>query len=211
MKAKLIYLYDALCGWCYGFSPVITRVREEYAAELDMEIFSGGMVLGENAGIITPEKAAYILDAIPRVEEYTGIQFGETHKQQLQSGSLYQSSLKPAIALSVFKKYQAQDAIPFAAAMQKAFFLNGESLESDATYRGLLEQFPSINSDTFLQEMTTDDARYAAQQDFDYAAELGVTGFPALLGFKDDHYYWLSRGFQPYPQLKTVIERFKTI
>jgi len=25
----LYYFYDALCGWCYGFSPVIAKLADE--------------------------------------------------------------------------------------------------------------------------------------------------------------------------------------
>ncbi len=43
---KLIYVYDALCGWCYGFSPVITDFSARHASEFAVEVVSGGMVLG---------------------------------------------------------------------------------------------------------------------------------------------------------------------
>ncbi len=34
MKPLLIYCYDAYCGWCYGFSKVISRIEEEYRDRL---------------------------------------------------------------------------------------------------------------------------------------------------------------------------------
>ena len=30
MDPVVFYCYDAYCGWCYGFSPVIRRIAEEY-------------------------------------------------------------------------------------------------------------------------------------------------------------------------------------
>ncbi|HNK27785.1 MAG TPA: DsbA family protein, partial [Ferruginibacter sp.] len=45
----LIYCYDAYCGWCYGFSPVMKKIAAEYAGKLDIEVLSGGMMTGENA------------------------------------------------------------------------------------------------------------------------------------------------------------------
>ncbi len=30
----LVYVYDALCGWCYGFAPVIKAFAERYAEEV---------------------------------------------------------------------------------------------------------------------------------------------------------------------------------
>ena len=47
MKPLLIYCYDAYCGWCYGFSPVIKKIAEEYKDKLDIEVLSGGMMIGE--------------------------------------------------------------------------------------------------------------------------------------------------------------------
>ena len=29
-KPTILYVYDIMCGWCYGFSPVINRLYEEY-------------------------------------------------------------------------------------------------------------------------------------------------------------------------------------
>ena len=30
----IVYVYDALCGWCYGFAPVIERLHEKYGDRL---------------------------------------------------------------------------------------------------------------------------------------------------------------------------------
>jgi putative protein-disulfide isomerase len=47
MQPLLIYCYDAYCGWCYGFSPVMKKVEEAYKDRLQIEVLSGGMVLPE--------------------------------------------------------------------------------------------------------------------------------------------------------------------
>jgi putative protein-disulfide isomerase len=49
MKPAMIYCYDAYCGWCYGFSPVIKKIAAEYSNQLDIEVLSGGMMTGEAA------------------------------------------------------------------------------------------------------------------------------------------------------------------
>ena len=30
MQPVIYYCYDAYCGWCYGFSPVIKKIADEY-------------------------------------------------------------------------------------------------------------------------------------------------------------------------------------
>ena len=37
-KKTLIYCYDAYCGWCYGFSPVIQKISEEMSNKIDLEV-----------------------------------------------------------------------------------------------------------------------------------------------------------------------------
>src|SRR6476469_261652 len=102
---KFIYVYDALCGWCYGFSPVIKKVFEVYKDEADFEVISGGMVIGEREGFPDEQTSKYILGAIPRVEEMTGVKFSDGYKQKLADRTMYQSSLKPSVALAVYKTY----------------------------------------------------------------------------------------------------------
>ena len=46
-KPLLIYCYDAYCGWCYGFSPVISAIADAYKDKLEVEVLSGGMILPE--------------------------------------------------------------------------------------------------------------------------------------------------------------------
>jgi len=41
-KVKLIYYFDALCGWCFGFSPVISQLEKEFEDRLNFEVISGG-------------------------------------------------------------------------------------------------------------------------------------------------------------------------
>jgi putative protein-disulfide isomerase len=207
---KMIYVFDALCGWCYGFSPVIKKLFEQYKDKFEFEVVSGGMMLHENAGRVSAEKSKYILGAIPRVEELTGVEFGEVYKQQLADNTLFQSSLKPAIAIAVYKTYHPNDVVNFAAAIQSAQFKDGKDLEADQTYLDLIST-TDIDANIFQKQLSNDEFAYEAQKDFNYAAELGITGFPALIMKKDDQYYLISRGYQPYESLQPIVEKVLTL
>ena len=73
----IIYCYDAYCGWCYGFSPVIRRLSHEYAHQLNFEVLSGGMILHEKPLAISVT-ARYIQNAYKKVEEL--------HRDQIRRG-----------------------------------------------------------------------------------------------------------------------------
>lgn len=44
MKAKLLYVTDPYCVWCYGFSRVVARAARDYADRIDARIINGGMI-----------------------------------------------------------------------------------------------------------------------------------------------------------------------
>lgn len=42
---KLIYVWDAICGWCYGFESVLTKFVRNHP-ELELKMVSGGSDYG---------------------------------------------------------------------------------------------------------------------------------------------------------------------
>lgn len=209
-KPTVYYVYDALCGWCFGFSGVINRLSAEYQNDFDFTVVSGGMMLGEREGLLAPSMAQYILQTIPRLEEHTGVVFGDHYKQQVAEGCLYQSSMKPSVALSVFKSYFPFKSIAFASAMQQAQFVAGRSLEDDVTYLELVRPY-NIPAAEFIAKLNGSEFRSAAEADFEFTRQLGVNGFPAVIARIGEKYYSVSSGYQPFEQLSAVFERLKTL
>lgn len=49
MKTKIYYVMDTMCGWCYGFSDVITEIQEKYKSVYDLDrIFSSSTFANES-------------------------------------------------------------------------------------------------------------------------------------------------------------------
>lgn len=86
MNPTLFYCYDAYCGWCYGFCPVIKKIAENYPT-LQVEVLSGGMIMPEKAVPISAT-AHYILGAYKNVEELTGVEFGEDYLWHIKNPEL---------------------------------------------------------------------------------------------------------------------------
>ena len=205
MKSKIIYIYDPLCGWCYGFSPVIRKIQEEYKDKMDFDIISGGMIVGDRVGPVGAF-ADYILKALPRLEEMTGVKFGEPYLSKLKDKSLYQSSLKPCIALEVFKSYNQKDAIAFASAIQKAQYIDGHDLQDDSVYLELLKPY-AIATEEFLQKLNSDEFKYETTNQFKMIQDWGISGFPAVILVKDNQFYLIAKGYVDYENLSKVIEK----
>lgn len=206
-KDTVIYVFDPMCGWCYGFDPVMEDVAAQYAERFHFQVVSGGMITGNRQGIISPEFSQYILSTVPRLEQMTGVKFGEVYLSRLRDGSCYASSERPSRALAIFREKQPDKAIEFANAMQRALFLDGMSLEDDATYQSLCAHF-EVDADAFLLQLDSQGARAAAERDFARAQSLGVSGYPAVVGLKDGKSVMLANGYTDRKTLEKQMASF---
>lgn len=207
-KFSIIYVYDALCGWCYGFNPVIKQVFEKYQSMFDFEVISGGMVLGKRQGPIG-DVAAYIKGAYKTVEDTTGVKFGENFVNVvLEEGKLYFSSEKPAIALSVFKTYHPEKAILFAHDLQFAFYHDGLDLSKDENYIPLAQKH-QININDFIEKLNSEEFKQAAYYDFALAKQLQVNSYPAvLIKTGKQNFHMIAKG---YTDLQTIELRIQNV
>jgi len=208
MDPVVFYCYDAYCGWCYGFSPVIRRIAEEYEGKLNFEVLSGGMIPKEHAQPISV-MAGYISKAYKRVEELAGIKFGKDYLWHIFNPS--DSDWKPhsekaAIALCIFKDIYPEKQISFATDLQYALHFEGRDLTDDEAYRHLLEKY-GINADNFYEKLHSAEYEEKAKYEFALCRQLEVTGFPAVLvQVNESKFYPAVRGYTPYDEVKSRIE-----
>lgn len=209
IQPTLYYCYDAYCGWCYGFSPVIRRIAQEYAGTLAFDVLSGGMILPEEPQHFAP-MARYVQGAYKRVEELTGIRFGSDflwHVFNPDDTDWFPDSTKPAIALCIFKEYHPDQAIAAAADLQYALNYEGRDLTDNEAYRHLLERY-NIPADDFYEKLKSKEYREKAYYEFALVKQLQVTGFPCVfLQVTDSKFFLLAQGYTDYDTLKGRIDK----
>lgn len=205
MKPKLYYVFDPICGWCFGMSPSITALHEEWKDHIDFEVLSGGMVLGDRVGPIR-NFAHIIQGSRARLEETTGVRFGEAFWTKLEQGDMVMGSLKPSIALAVSRDLAPGKSVEFAAAIQRAIYVDGMEPEQTEQYRTLAESF-GLDADDFLKRMEFPHYEMVANKDFAQSAKWGIQGFPSVVLFHQDQGYLIARGYLPFDALdKTLRE-----
>ena len=210
MKPVLIYCYDAYCGWCYGFSPVIKKIADEYKDKLETDVLSGGMILPEKPTHISA-MAPYIQKAYKTVEELTGIKFGEDflwHIFNYEDSDWYPNSEKPAIAMCIFKEFYPKRAVEFASGLQYALNYEGRDLTDDEAYMHLLEKY-SIHPEVFYDRLNSEEYKEKAYYEFSLVKQLQVTGFPCVfIQTGELKFHMVARGFTDD---KAVRERIDTV
>jgi len=124
----------------------------------------------------------------------------------------YPSSEKPAIAMSVFKDYHPDLAIPFATDLQYALHEEGRDLTDDEAYRHLLPKY-EIPDQEFYTRLRSVEYRQKAYEEFALVKQLKVSGFPTLfLQVSASRLYLLSRGIRIMPLYRQVSsERWRSL
>jgi putative protein-disulfide isomerase len=208
-KPILIYCYDAYCGWCYGFSPVINQLQKEYKTKLDFEVLSGGMMIGESKMPI--EKIGpYIQSAYKRVEEYTGIKFGEDflwHTANPDKSDWVMNSEKPAIALCIFKDYFPVQQFAFASDLQYALNYEGRDLDDDEAYRHLIEKYKLPKEDFYIK-LKSEEYKEKAYYEFALCKQLNVDSYPqVLIQLQNNKFFLIAKGYSAYEHVRKGIEK----
>ncbi|MEX0635860.1 MAG: DsbA family protein [Ferruginibacter sp.] len=205
----LIYCYDAYCGWCYGFSPVISKIATTFSDILSTDVLSGGMILPEKP-VHIGATAGYILNAYKTVEETTGVTFGADylwHVQNPDDSDWYPHSEKPAIAMCIFKELYPDRAIEFSADLQYALHFEGRDLTDDEAYQHLLEKY-SIQPELFYNKLCSDEYKEMAYYEFSLMKQLQVTGYPTVfIQTGTLKFNMVARGYTDYENLKDRIEK----
>ncbi len=204
----MIYCYDAWCGWCYGFSSVISKIAAHYH-DFDIEILSGGMILPEKP-VHIKASASYILATYRHIESLSGVKFGDDflwHIKNPEESDWYPDSIKPAIALCIFKEFYPQRAVGFAADLQYALHYEGRDLTDDEAYRHLLEKY-SIQPEIFYERLKDPSYEEDARYEFALVKQLQVTGYPCVfIQTGETKFHLVARGYTNYEELSIRIDQ----
>ncbi len=205
MSKEIIYIYDALCGWCYGFGPVVQQLNKKYGAEIPFNTLSGGMITGSRVAPLA-NMAAYIEQAHTRVEELTGVKFGAAFLQgRLKDPICLSDSEPPAIALAVFKSFLPELSVDFAHDIQRSFYWEGQDLNELPTYLSLLSKY-HLDESEFAARFVSPAFKASVLAEFAQLQHWGVTGFPELVYRDGDQLRALARGYRDFPSLDQLLE-----
>ena len=204
---KIIYVYDAMCGWCFGFSNVIYRIYEEYKNDFNFEVLSGGMIIGQG---VTPayKMKDFILKAYPRVEQITGVKFGEPYLELFKEGSYLLNSELASEVITVVKEIRPDLTFEIVKELQYVHFVLGHTLNSLVTYESILNK-KGVDLNQFNKVISNPETKSKTFKEFAFVKQLGINGFPAVLLFHKNKYYSISSGFAKYEDVKEIIESIK--
>jgi putative protein-disulfide isomerase len=207
-KSTLINVFDPLCGWCYGFGPVLIELEKKYKTELSFDVISGGMITGTRIGPLS-NMAGFISQAYKQVEQSTGIKFGDGFlKGALKDGKATFSSLEPAKILTVFKEFQPEKVVQFSHEIQKKIYWDGIDPIQYSSYLPLFETY-GISSKEVLPLLASKDMEQETINEFSQSQRWKVNGFPTcIIQTPDGKALGLTSGYVSFSELEKKIKTF---
>ncbi|MCK2243053.1 MULTISPECIES: DsbA family protein [unclassified Crossiella] len=190
MTVRLVYVLDAYCGWCYGFSRTMAELTAAHPG-LPVEVVSGGLFTGDRRRPIGQYE--FIRDANERITDLTGVSFGAGFERLLDEGSFVMDSEAAARGVAALRALAPDRAVELVGALQDAYYQDGQSLSDPATYRALAER-TGLEPDLLVAAFESPNAVAEAAADFRFAGELGVQGFPTLLVVDEERVATLAVG-----------------
>ncbi|MFE9644452.1 DsbA family protein [Streptomyces sp. NPDC006365] len=187
---KLVYVFDAYCGWSHGFSATLREVVSRHP-DLPIEVVSGGLFTGPRR--VPIREFGHVQGANAQIAELTGAAFGEGYERLIVDGSFVMDSEAAARGVAALRQAAPGRAAELAIALQQAFYVDGLSLSEPATYRKVAEE-AGLNAEAVVAAFEGPEAPHTAADDFHRAAELGVTSFPTLLADDGERAVPLARG-----------------
>ena len=190
--ATLHYIYDPLCGWCYGAKPLVQAAQ----AVLPVIAHGGGMMTGANRQTVSPQLRDYVMPHDRRIAEYTGQPFGEAYFEGLLRDHSAVFDSAPPIAAVLAAEHLAGRGLELLGRLQCAHYVEGRRIADEAV---LLELAVSIGleAESFKREFK--DALANETQDHikksrALLAQVGGQGFPTLALEQDGQYTLVDIG-----------------
>lgn len=205
MKTKIYYIMDTMCGWCYGFSDVITKIEEKYKDSYDFDILPGGMWTDEDVKTMSHSLGNYIKGHIVRIEQLTGKHFGEGYnKNILESNSIILDSFPGAKAVVLVSKMKKEVAFDFLKKIQEAHFVEGKDMNNLEVYSEIAESF-NIPKDEFEKKYLSADLTKETLKAFEMVEALRVASFPTVIAIKDNKRIMIAQGYSSFEDLDRAL------
>ncbi|MFN3716872.1 MAG: DsbA family protein [Thiobacillus sp.] len=197
----LWYFADPMCSWCWGFSPSIETLRNDYRPRLRIALVLGGLRPGET----TPLDASArddILQHWQAVQARTGQPF--RFDGALPAGFVYDT--EPACrAVIAAGALDAASVFPLFNAIQSAFYAEGRDITQAACLTALAGEI-GLDTARFAGIWASGTARDRTQAHFRQARAAGVRGFPTLILQQDERLTPIAAGCDRLDTVRTRID-----
>ena len=198
----LWYFADPMCSWCWGFSPVITQVKEHYSDKLNIALVMGGLQT-EDVGEMSEDSRKEIFHHWHQVVEMTKqpISFENAFPENFVYNTepacravISAGNIDPSIIFTYFT------------AVQSAFYAKNQ----DVTQIDCLQQLAvecGLDAEEFKRIFESESTKQSIEKSFQFTKKAGVQGFPTLILNLQNDLHIITRGYLDYSSVSAALDK----
>ncbi|MGY2440743.1 DsbA family protein [Pseudomonas sp. SDO52101_S400] len=171
----LHYIYDPLCGWCYGAKPLVQAAQQV----LPVIAHAGGMMTGANRQSVSPQLRNYVMPHDRRIAEYTGQPFGEAYFEGLLRDHTAVFDSAPPIAAVMAAESIDGRGLELLGRLQTAHYVEGRRIADEAVLVECAVEL-GLEADVFRKTLQATDTDQHIKNSRALLAKLGGQGFPTF-------------------------------
>ena len=182
----LHYIYDPLCGWCYGAAPLVAAAR----MQLPVVAHGGGMMAYHHRKTVTPSLRNYVIPHDHKIAQLTGQPFGDAYFVGLLRDEHAVFDSEPPITAILAAEKLAKKGLDLLALIQTAHYVEGQRIAEF----GVLSKFATkigIDRDAFESEYHNqfgENTQAHILESRELLHRVGGQGFPTFVLERDGHF-----------------------
>ena len=188
----LHYIYDPLCGWCYGAKPLVQAAQ----AVLPVLLHGGGMMTGANRQPVSAQLRDYVMPHDRRIAEYSGQPFGQAYFDGLLRDHLAVFDSAPPTAAVLAAQNLGGRGLELLGCLQSAHYVHGRRIADAAVLRELAAAI-GLDTEAFdaeFKQVVANELQVHFKHSRSLLAEVGGQGFPTLVLEHDGQFSLIDIG-----------------
>lgn len=200
-EKEIIYVGDPMCSWCWGFLPVLDRIRIDYGAVAPMRVVVGGLHAFDSEPMSENYKAT-----IRSHWEHVAAATGQPFNYAFFDRQGFVLDTEPACRATVtMRNVKPQSVWSFYESIHKGYYVEDTDTTALETFKAYAER-EGVIGDEFQAAFESDAVRQETLEDFAWCQQAGVTGFPTVVLREDQHFGALTVGYRQFDDLKPTLD-----
>lgn len=155
MNTTLYYLFDPLCGWCYGATSTLTALID--APGVMVKLMPTGLFSGDGTRSMDANFASYAWSNDQRIARLTGQNFTERYRLSvLENSQQFFDSGPATVALTAVSLTTPERELDALKAIQRARFVEGQDITDLQTLVSILDLIKLNDAAEILKKPNTD-------------------------------------------------------
>ncbi|CAI8408934.1 MAG: DsbA family protein [Oceanospirillales bacterium TMED33] len=172
----LIYVYDPMCSWCYGFRATWKSLKANLPEGLPVVSLLGGLASDSDTPM-PDEMVDHLKRTWSRIEPTCGVEFNYAYWDQTPPPP--RTTFIGCRAVITAERLAGRGEA-FGERIQDAYYMEAQNVWDFDVLCELAEEF-GFNRDSFAEALASDDVRAAHDEQRQLAGRLQVEGYPSVL------------------------------